>query len=318
MSFTVVLAAVTEGVPRKVIYNCETKRQASDYESKLDALAVQMNSESAPNKKKYARCQKFMKEFGIENIPFHLRPVWVDIEGKSGKKRTDFNQGNDTSQILIVTALGGCTHSVTGMSDEDILKYEKVAMECFHFINCSEAEAEHGMKNQKAKYEEFWRQEKVKEMDVEMEIFLNVVRSMAVTFFLKQGILCTVETDESDKIAMMLVLILVFSEAYANLEFGMKFFDSFRRTETKEGSVRHVARGLECGCMDWMKKHEGSARLEEVECFHCLVKMKQRETKKCSRCKFAYYCSKECQKNNWKEHKLGCSELANHPKHYPR
>ena len=30
----------------------------------------------------------------------------------------------------------------------------------------------------------------------------------------------------------------------------------------------------------------------------------------CSGCKFEYYCSKECQKNHWKEHKSVCASLV--------
>lgn len=32
---------------------------------------------------------------------------------------------------------------------------------------------------------------------------------------------------------------------------------------------------------------------------------------KCSKCKFAYYCCRECQINDWKIHKLGCNKNIN-------
>ena len=42
----------------------------------------------------------------------------------------------------------------------------------------------------------------------------------------------------------------------------------------------------------------------------CSVCSKQ-GAKKCSRCKFQFYCSKECQKKDWKTHKSICREISN-------
>ena len=50
------------------------------------------------------------------------------------------------------------------------------------------------------------------------------------------------------------------------------------------------------------------------DCFNCLnYEWKQAENRKaCAKCKLAYYCSKECQKEHWvKLHRKQCSKLAN-------
>ena len=40
--------------------------------------------------------------------------------------------------------------------------------------------------------------------------------------------------------------------------------------------------------------------------------------KTCGRCRFARYCSKQCQKADWPEHKLVCSECQDAWKHKTR
>lgn len=47
-------------------------------------------------------------------------------------------------------------------------------------------------------------------------------------------------------------------------------------------------------------------------CWNCedLTKASPAELRKCVRCQKAYYCSKECQKEDWKRHKKACKEAA--------
>ena len=44
-----------------------------------------------------------------------------------------------------------------------------------------------------------------------------------------------------------------------------------------------------------------------VRCFHCNTSMSEKP-KYCSACKFACYCSKECQRAHWKVHKRTCNK----------
>ncbi|CAG2118505.1 unnamed protein product [Medioppia subpectinata] len=45
-------------------------------------------------------------------------------------------------------------------------------------------------------------------------------------------------------------------------------------------------------------------------CDNCLKQSDQ--LKRCSKCLYMYYCSKECQKNDWKYHKNECKLYGNH------
>ena len=37
----------------------------------------------------------------------------------------------------------------------------------------------------------------------------------------------------------------------------------------------------------------------------------QTDIKKCSRCNYALYCNRECQKNHWESHKQMCNRVSN-------
>ena len=47
---------------------------------------------------------------------------------------------------------------------------------------------------------------------------------------------------------------------------------------------------------------------EPIKMFCTFCKKQKESMKKCSRCKLNRYCSRECQKNDWKEHKTICKE----------
>ncbi|KAK7689834.1 hypothetical protein QCA50_006473 [Cerrena zonata] len=56
-----------------------------------------------------------------------------------------------------------------------------------------------------------------------------------------------------------------------------------------------------------------SLRAEMSKCYNCGVKGSVKTLQKCSKCKAAKYCSRECQKADWATHKPSCnnnSELA--------
>lgn len=57
------------------------------------------------------------------------------------------------------------------------------------------------------------------------------------------------------------------------------------------------------------KKAMKLANSNEYGCANCMVKEDKRSgttLQKCSRCKHVCYCSKDCQRKHWKEHKVRC------------
>jgi hypothetical protein len=57
------------------------------------------------------------------------------------------------------------------------------------------------------------------------------------------------------------------------------------------------------------KKEESGAAEDDVKqpCWTCAVELPSDDAKCCSRCEVAVYCSRACQKVDWKEHKKQCS-----------
>lgn len=56
-----------------------------------------------------------------------------------------------------------------------------------------------------------------------------------------------------------------------------------------------------------------------VDCAYCKkISSASDEFKRCSRCKQTHYCSADCQKKDWKTHKVLCVMLAAHPDEKPR
>lgn len=48
---------------------------------------------------------------------------------------------------------------------------------------------------------------------------------------------------------------------------------------------------------------------EKRECNYCHKCEDEEKLKRCSRCKKILYCSKECQKEDWKKHKIECDKI---------
>merc|ERR1712098_229007 len=47
-----------------------------------------------------------------------------------------------------------------------------------------------------------------------------------------------------------------------------------------------------------------------VRCTNCgVLEKSEKEFQKCSRCRFVFYCSKACQRNDWQNHKQICKEI---------
>lgn len=49
---------------------------------------------------------------------------------------------------------------------------------------------------------------------------------------------------------------------------------------------------------------------EKRECNYCHKTEEKEKFKRCSRCKKVLYCSKECQKEDWKKHKIECEKIV--------
>lgn len=71
----------------------------------------------------------------------------------------------------------------------------------------------------------------------------------------------------------------------------------------------YIKRITSCFIISCMIIHNKKNK-NRLMCYHCGIKPEVK-MKKCSGCKCAWYCSDECSKDNWKEHKLICSVSEN-------
>lgn len=90
-------------------------------------------------------------------------------------------------------------------------------------------------------------------------------------------------------------------------------------TETENVSVRHLGTPFGRGCsfaeMERLKALIATATATEAKkvagCCKCKApRSSTKDLNRCSRCQSAYYCSLECQKGDWREHKKCCRKYG--------
>jgi hypothetical protein len=84
------------------------------------------------------------------------------------------------------------------------------------------------------------------------------------------------------------------------------FSASIQKMRTDRGLVLFLAEQIPCSCLDEDKKNAKQAP-RTGRCWFCNSEDIKLEMKKCSQCKSAEYCSKECQLADWRGgHKKDC------------
>ncbi|KAK0438234.1 hypothetical protein EV421DRAFT_1825381 [Armillaria borealis] len=69
------------------------------------------------------------------------------------------------------------------------------------------------------------------------------------------------------------------------------------------------------GGSKWLDHRKAALKTQIIEkrsCRNCHASESQVKLSKCSKCKYTSYCSTECQKMNWRYHKISCREDAAH------
>jgi hypothetical protein len=90
---------------------------------------------------------------------------------------------------------------------------------------------------------------------------------------------------------------------------------SMKKMGTDRGLILFLAKQIPCSCLDEDKKNAKQAP-RTGWCSYCNNENLGLELKKCSQCKSAEYCSKECQVADWKGlHKKHCKELERAREH---
>jgi MYND finger len=82
--------------------------------------------------------------------------------------------------------------------------------------------------------------------------------------------------------------------------------ENFCKIQIYHGLVRYLANAIPCSCMNNVLK-EAKPFPKIGICCVCGKRNTNVKLFKCSRCKIAEYCSKECQMADWKRHKTQCN-----------
>ena len=80
-------------------------------------------------------------------------------------------------------------------------------------------------------------------------------------------------------------------------------------TKTDRGTVLYLAQEVPCGCLAVLVSTlEKDPRTRK--CLACEAQRPSRQMKKCSGCRVAAYCNRECQYAHWKDHKFLCNQVS--------
>merc|ERR1712238_207972 len=93
---------------------------------------------------------------------------------------------------------------------------------------------------------------------------------------------------------------------------GDKINKYCRDIDTYRGIIKCLARetlSASCECMK-ASKLEAQAMEKLGECFGCMEEFPKMELRLCTRCKVAKFCTNECMKKHWSEHKVNCNLLV--------
>jgi len=79
---------------------------------------------------------------------------------------------------------------------------------------------------------------------------------------------------------------------------------------SSQTTIRFFSKRTPCSCLDEMMS-QVKGQVKMGVCIHCDKERECRKMYLCGACRVHQYCSKECQKQAWAEHKPECKHLCN-------
>jgi len=152
------------------------------------------------------------------------------------------------------------------------------------------------------KHQEVWKDDTMKKMVIDemLSIGTNLIidKDIEVGRMISEAIILLEKYTSSENIHPS-----VLSKATEDLLY-------IQSAEERE-IVRFYKKRIPCSCLDDLYSELKKSQVRGGRCFHCKQTIKRKDLKTCSRCKFAQYCSKECQISAWPSHKESCIKVAN-------
>jgi len=89
---------------------------------------------------------------------------------------------------------------------------------------------------------------------------------------------------------------------------AMTNFNKYSRDiRTERGRIKCMIREITCDCME-EKRIAAKSMVKVAWCYGCGKDFSKEKMLRCKGCDYGQYCSKECGKNHWPEHKIYCNK----------
>lgn len=135
------------------------------------------------------------------------------------------------------------------------------------------------------------------------------LRGKMASYLVSLGTECLLQSQERyTKMASAIALTVLTFEAEPSWEVTATVRDLVNDCNERE-TVRFFSKRIGCDCLK-DKRRQLKSQPKLSVCCGCKRKMDRKKLMLCTGCNFHQYCSKECQKSDWLEHRECCAFIA--------
>jgi hypothetical protein len=123
------------------------------------------------------------------------------------------------------------------------------------------------------------------------------------------------DTEDLELVTYFINIMGAFLELGLQIKYwnNPKLYKYIRDVHTERGIINCLARETSECCTCMQPKKEETRKMEKVGmCHGCKNIIPKEQLRFCTGCNFARFCSKECHRQEWNDHKGYCKSLAKH------